>query len=144
MDISVWVRGGVLAVILAALAVDLFVFRRDAHEVSIREAATTSAVSVALGLSFGIGVWSFAGGQPAGEYFAGHLIEKALSVENIFVFALILGYFSVPPKYQHRVLVFGGLGDTNSASRKTRPRRRRSRRPPRPIRRSDHANDPTG
>ena len=114
MDISVWVRGVILA------------------------------VSVALGLSFGIGVWSFAGGQPAGEYFAGHLIEKALSVENIFVFALILGYFSVPPKYQHRVLVFGGLGDTNSASRKTRPRRRRSRRPPRPTRRSDHPNDPTG
>jgi tellurite resistance protein TerC len=100
----------VLAVILAALAIDLFVFHRDAHEVSIREAATTSAVWVALGISFGIGIWVFAGGQPAGEYFAGYLIEKALSVENIFVFALILGYFSVPPKYQHRVLFYGVLG----------------------------------
>jgi tellurite resistance protein TerC len=110
LDVSLWVWGGVLAVILAALAVDLFVFHRDAHEVSIREAATTSAVWVALGVSFGIGVWIFAGGQPAGEFFAGYLIEKALSVENIFVFALILGYFSVPPQYQHRVLFFGVLG----------------------------------
>lgn len=110
LDVSLWVWGGVLAIILAALAVDLFVFHRDAHEVSIREAAKTSAIWVALGVSFGIGVWIFAGGQPAGEYFAGYLIEKALSVENIFVFALILGYFSVPPKYQHRVLFFGVLG----------------------------------
>ena len=110
MDVSLWVWGGVLAIILAALAVDLFVFHRDAHEVSIREAATTSAIWIALGVSFGIGVWIFAGGQPAGEFFAGYLIEKALSVENIFVFALILGYFSVPPKYQHRILFFGVLG----------------------------------
>ena len=69
------------------------------------------AVRVALGLSFGIGMWIFARVQPPVEYFAGNLIEKALSVENIFVFALILGYFfSVPPKYQHRVLFFGLLG----------------------------------
>jgi tellurite resistance protein TerC len=110
LDVSLWVWGGVLAIVLTALAVDLFVFHRDAHEVSIREAAQTSAIWVALGVSFGMGIWVFAGAQPAGEYFAGYLIEKALSVENIFVFALILGYFSVPPKYQHRVLFFGVLG----------------------------------
>ena len=110
MDVSLWVWGGVLAVILAALSIDLFVFHKDAHEVSIAEAAKTSAVWVTLGVSFGLGVWVFAGARPAGEYFAGYVIEKALSVENVFVFALILGFFSVPAKYQHRVLFYGVLG----------------------------------
>ena len=105
---AVWVL--VLAVIVGALVLDLFVFHRDAHEVSIREAGVSSAIWVSLGLAFGVVVWMFAGSQPAGEYFAGYLIEKALSVENIFVFALILGYFKVPAKYQHRVLFFGVLG----------------------------------
>ena len=110
LDVSLWVWGGVLAVILAALSIDLFVFHKDAHEVSIAEAAKTSAVWVTLGVSFGLGVWVFAGARPAGEYFAGYVIEKALSVENVFVFALILGFFSVPAKYQHRVLFYGVLG----------------------------------
>ena len=69
LDVSLWVWGGVLAVILAALSIDLFVFHKDAHEVSIAEAAKTSAVWVTLGVSFGLGVWAFAGGRPAGEYF---------------------------------------------------------------------------
>ena len=110
MDVPLWVWLGVLAFIAGALVLDLFVFHRDAHEVSMREAAVTSAIWVALGISFGVGVWIFGGAQPAGEYFAGYVIEKALSVENIFVFALILGYFAVPTKYQHRVLFFGVLG----------------------------------
>ena len=99
-----------LAIIAGALILDLFVFHRDAHEVSLKEAGISSAIWVSLGLAFGVAVWIFAGSQPAGEYFAGYLIEKALSVENIFVFALILGYFKVPSKYQHRVLFFGVLG----------------------------------
>ena len=110
MDVSLWVWFAVLAAILAALAVDLFVFHKDAHEVSIKEAATTSAIWVALGLSFGVVVWQMGGSQVAGEYYAGYVIEKALSVENIFVFTLILGYFKVPAIYQHRVLFFGVLG----------------------------------
>jgi tellurite resistance protein TerC len=65
---------------------------------------------VALGVAFGVGVWAVAGGEHAGEYFAGYLIEKSLSVDNIFVFALIFGYFSVPAKYQHRVLFWGVVG----------------------------------
>jgi tellurite resistance protein TerC len=110
MDVSIWVWVAILAVILVALAVDLFVFHKDAHEVSMREAGITSAIWVTVGLSFGLLVWRWGGGQAAGEYYAGYVIEKALSVENIFVFALILGYFNVPTKYQHRVLFFGVLG----------------------------------
>jgi tellurite resistance protein TerC len=110
MDVSIWLWVGVLVAILAALAVDLFVFHKDAHEVSIREAGITSAIWVTVGLAFGLVIWKLGGGQAAGEYYAGYVIEKALSVENIFVFALILGYFNVPPKYQHRVLFFGVLG----------------------------------
>jgi tellurite resistance protein TerC len=110
MDVAIWVWVAVVVVILVALAVDLLVFHRDAHEISMREAAITSSIWVAMGLAFGLGVWKFGGGQAAGEYYAGYVIEKALSVENIFVFALILGYFAVPPKYQHRVLFYGVLG----------------------------------
>ena len=110
MSVSLPVWGLVLAVIVGALLLDLFVFHRDAHEVSMKEAGVSSAIWVSLGLAFGVAVWIWGGSQHAGEYFAGYVIEKALSVENIFVFALILGYFKVPSKYQHRVLFFGVLG----------------------------------
>jgi tellurite resistance protein TerC len=110
MNVAIWIWAAVVLAILAALAIDLFVFHKDAHEVSIKEAATTSAVWIVLGLAFGLGIWAYGGGQAAGEYYAGYVIEKALSVENIFVFALILGYFNVPTKYQHRVLFYGVLG----------------------------------
>src|SRR4051794_33495401 len=92
------------------LALDLGVFHRSAHEVSIREAAAWSAVWVALALGFGGGIYHFMGEQAGMEFLAGYLIEKALSVDNIFVFVLIFSYFRVPPKYQHRVLFWGILG----------------------------------
>lgn len=110
MNVPVWVWVATLALVVGALALDLFVFHRDAHEVSLHEAARSSAAWVALGVGFGIVVWIFGGGSAGGEYFAGYLIEKALSVENIFVFALILGYFAVPKALQHRVLFYGVLG----------------------------------
>lgn len=110
MDVSLWAWIGVLVAIVLALCLDLFVFHRDAHEVSIKEAGISSAIWIAFGLSFGLIIWRWGGGTVAGEYYAGYVIEKALSVENIFVFALILGYFQVPTKYQHRVLFFGVLG----------------------------------
>jgi tellurite resistance protein TerC len=110
MDVALWVWAAVVAGILAALALDLFVFHRSAHAVSMREAAVTSAVWVAVGVAFGLGVWAVAGGDLAGQYFAGYLIEKSLAVDNLFVFALILGYFAVPSHLQHRVLFFGVLG----------------------------------
>jgi tellurite resistance protein TerC len=110
VDTPLWVWAATLAVIGVALTLDLFVFHREAHEVGLREAAWASLAWVTLGVGFGIVVWVFGGTNAGEEYFAGYLIEKALSVENIFVFALVLGYFAVPSANQHRVLFFGVLG----------------------------------
>jgi len=110
MDVPVWAWAATVVVILGMLAVDLFVFHRDAHEVSMREAALTSAVWVSLGLDFAVVIWLAWGGGAAGEYLAGYLIEKSLSVDNIFVFALLLSYFSVPAANHHRVLFWGVVG----------------------------------
>ncbi len=110
MEVGIWLWVGVIGFILAMLLVDLLVFQRDAHEVEMREAIGWSCFWVFCGLSFAGVVWLIGGAKPAGEYVAGYLIEKSLSVDNIFVFALILSYFAVPPKYQHRVLFFGVLG----------------------------------
>ena len=109
MDVPLWAWAAVLAVILAMLAVDLFA-HRTAHVVSVKEAATWSAVWVSLGLAFGGVVWWAYGAQAGGEYFAGYLIEKSLAVDNVFVFALIFTFFAVPREYQHRVLFYGVLG----------------------------------
>src|SRR4051794_32980253 len=92
------------------LLLDLLVFHRHAHEVTTREAAISSAVWVSIGLSFGVLVWVVWGATAGGEYFAGYLIEKSLSIDNIFVFALLLGYFAVPAAKQHRLLFWGVLG----------------------------------
>lgn len=108
--VDLWVWVAFVAFILAMLALDLFFLHRDAHVVAFREAAAWSAVWVTLGISFGVIVWVWQGGPAAGEYFAGYLIEKSLSIDNIFIFALVLGYFQVPPAYQHRVLFWGILG----------------------------------
>jgi tellurite resistance protein TerC len=103
-----WVAFG--AFVLAMLVLDLFVLHRDAKEISFREAAVLSAFWVALGLLFGILVWAWAGPTTAGEYYAGYVIEKALSVDNVFVFALVFAYFAVPVGYQYRVLFWGVVG----------------------------------
>src|SRR4051812_2168401 len=92
------------------LAIDLGVFHRSAHEVSVKEAAIWSTVWVALALGFNYGIYHFRGEQAGLGVLAGYLIEKALSVDNIFVFVLIFSYFRVPPAYQHRVLFWGILG----------------------------------
>ncbi|MDP8972667.1 MAG: TerC family protein [Actinomycetota bacterium] len=103
-----WVAFG--AFVLLMLVLDLFVLHRDAKEISFREAAVLSVFWVALALLFGIFVWIWAGPTTAGEYYAGYIIEKALSVDNVFVFALIFAYFAVPVEYQYRVLFWGVLG----------------------------------
>ena len=92
------------------LAIDLGVFHRDAHEVSVKEAGGWIAVWVTLSLCFGLGVTYFMGTTKGLEYYTGYLIEQALSVDNIFVFVLIFTYFGVPKRYQHRVLFWGILG----------------------------------
>jgi tellurite resistance protein TerC len=96
--------------VLAMLALDLGVFHRKAHEVSLREAASWSGIWIALALVFNIGVWHFLGPQKGVEFLTGYLIEKSLSIDNIFVFAILFSYFAVPAIYQHRVLFWGILG----------------------------------
>jgi tellurite resistance protein TerC len=98
------------AFVLGMLALDLGVFHRKAHEVSLKEAGAWSAVWIALALAFNVGIYLWKGREPALQFLAGYLIEKSLSVDNIFVFVLIFGYFAVPAAYQHRVLFWGILG----------------------------------
>src|SRR5688572_15075180 len=107
---QIWLWVGFNLFVLVMLAVDLGIFHRKAHEVSLREAAGWSAVWVTLALIFNYGVYHFLGAQAGKEFLTGYLIEKALSVDNIFVFVLIFAYFKVPPKHQHRVLFWGVIG----------------------------------
>ena len=104
-----------LVVIAGALMIDLLVFHRKAHVIGIREAAIESAVWIGLGLAFtGVIAWMFAGqgegGSSAIEYLSGYLIEKSLSVDNVFVWAMIFAHFKVPREYQHRTLFWGIFG----------------------------------
>jgi len=115
-----WLLMGFNVFVLAMLALDLGVFHRKAHSVSVREAALWSVVWISLALLFNLGIYNFWHDvAPASTYtnrdaalafLTGYLIEKSLSVDNIFVFVLIFGYFAVPAVYQHRVLFWGILG----------------------------------
>jgi tellurite resistance protein TerC len=96
--------------VLGMLALDLGVFHRNAHKVSLREALGWSVVWISLALIFNAGIYYFWGTEKALEFLAGYLIEKSLSVDNIFVFLMIFSYFAVPAIYQHRVLFWGILG----------------------------------
>lgn len=99
-----------LIVILFLLAIDLGVFQRKAHEVRVKEAACWSIVWIVLSICFGLWIYHNFGRQQGLEFFAGYLIEYALSVDNIFVFILIFSFFAVPSKLHHRVLFWGILG----------------------------------
>ncbi|MEF3273159.1 MAG: TerC family protein [Chloroflexus sp.] len=115
-----WIWIGFNLLVLALLAIDLGVFHREAHEVSLREAVIWSVVWISLAMVFNVGLYLFwdqimptstLSASDAGlAFLTGYLIEKALSVDNIFVFVLIFSYFAVPAKYQHRVLFWGILG----------------------------------
>lgn len=107
-SLSLWIGFNVF--VLGMLALDLGVFHRKAHVVSFKEAGVWSAVWIALALVFNAGIWYVFGPQKGMEFLTGYLIEKSLSVDNIFIFALIFGYFAVPQEYQHRVLFWGILG----------------------------------
>ncbi|MEI8166606.1 MAG: TerC family protein [Chloroflexales bacterium] len=120
VDSTLWLWVGFNLFVLGMLALDLGVFHRSAHEVTIKEAALWSAVWIALALTFNALIFLFwerlvpGSGYTSGEaglaFLTGYLIEKALSVDNIFVFVLIFSYFAVPAKYQHRVLFWGIIG----------------------------------
>ena len=98
------------AFILLMLVVDLYVFNRKPHTITIKESLTWTGVWITLALVFGAGVYYYMGSQPALDYFTGYLIEKSLSVDNIFVFLLVFTYFGVPSQYQHKVLFWGIFG----------------------------------
>ncbi len=104
----VWL--GFIVFVLVMLALDLGVFHRRAHAVSVTEALRWSAVWVALSALFGLGLWWWAGAQTALEFTAGYVLEKALSVDNLFVMLAIMRSFKVPSAAQHRVLLWGVLG----------------------------------
>jgi TerC family integral membrane protein len=102
---------GFIGFVLAMLLLDLRLFQTDEEaEPTVKEAGTWVAIWVSLALLFGAGVWWLQGSEIAVQYFAGYLIEYSLSVDNMFVFIVIFDYFSIPFKYQHRVLFFGILG----------------------------------
>ena len=110
--VPTWLWIAFLVGIVVMLLVDLLVLHKEAHEISMREAAITSAIWVTIGLSFSLVLWATLdnGGTAATQYLTGYVIEKSLSVDNVFVWAVIFGYFSVPGKYQHRVLFWGIFG----------------------------------
>ncbi len=126
-----WLYAAFTALVLALLALDLGVFHRDAHAVSIREASIWTAVWISLAMVFNVVLWQYAlwafaqnerllgipGFDPQAaaarvglEYLTGFVVEKALAIDNIFVFVVVFSYFAIPPKYQHRVLFYGILG----------------------------------
>lgn len=136
-----WLYSGFLLFVLGMLALDLGVFQREAHAVSVKEAAAWSAAWVSLALLFCLGFWRYAlwklpqyppllealaakgmtgaaaateaarlADRSALEFLTGFVVEKALSIDNIFVFAVVFSYFAIPAKYQHRVLFYGILG----------------------------------
>ncbi len=109
-EAPLWAWFAFLAVVGLMLAVDLGVFHRHAHTVSLREAALWSIVWVVMALLFNLVVLFWMGKRAALEFLTGYLVEKALSADNIFVFAVLFNYFAVPPAYRHRVLFWGVLG----------------------------------
>ena len=105
-----WAWVGFTALIVGLLVLDLLVFGRGAREISFRRAGVLSAFWIGLALLFGVLVLVVAGPERGGEYFTGYIVEKSLSVDNVFVFALIFSYFAVPARYQYRVLLWGIVG----------------------------------
>ena len=96
--------------VLGMLALDLGVFHRKAHAVSIKEAGLWSVIWVSLAMVFNAGIYFLWGQEPALQFLTGYVIEKSLSVDNLFVFLMIFQYFATPAEYQHRVLFWGIIG----------------------------------
>ena len=105
---TIWTIFGIFVV--GMLALDLGVFHRQAHEVRAKEALTWTAVWIALSLLFNAAIWHWFGSERALEFLTGYVIEKALSVDNVFVFVVLFSTFAVPKEYQHRVLFWGIFG----------------------------------
>lgn len=112
LDIHVlWWHWVLLAAWFTALIlVDILVLHKHDHVTKLREAVLQSAAWVILGVGLGLLIWQAYGGEAGGQYFSGYLIEKSLSIDNVFAWSLILTYFKIPKKYQHRVLFWGVIG----------------------------------
>ena len=109
-DVPLWAWAALVGTIAVLLVGDLLLVHRTPHDISFKEAAIESAVWITIGLSFTFVILGWQGGTAAGEYLSGYLIEKSLSVDNVFVWAVIFSYFAVPARYQFRVLFWGIFG----------------------------------
>lgn len=109
-DVPIWVWAALTAAIITMLVVDLLLVHRTAHVITIKEATIESAIWISIGLLFGVIMIIWQGGAAGGEYYSGFLIEKSLSVDNVFVWAVIFSFFAVPREYQFRVLFWGIFG----------------------------------
>jgi tellurite resistance protein TerC len=109
-DVPIWAWAALIGTIVVLLVADLLLVHRTPHDIGFKEAAIESAVWISIGLSFTLVMLGWHGGAAAGEYLSGYLIEKSLSVDNVFVWAVIFSYFGVPQKYQFRVLFWGIFG----------------------------------
>ncbi len=109
MDVSIWAWIGLLVVVFVMLAIDLFM-HKSAHVIAVKEAAIWTGIWVAVSVIVGIIIWIYYGSEFGLQFFTGYVIEKSLSVDNVFVWALIFSFFAVPRQYQHRVLFYGVLG----------------------------------
>jgi tellurite resistance protein TerC len=105
-----WMWLAFMAIVAILLALDLGVLHRKQREIGVRESLTVSAVYIALSLAFGAWVWWYMGETAGIQYLTGFAIEKSLAIDNVFVIAMIFGYFAVPRLYQHRVLFWGIIG----------------------------------
>jgi len=104
MSQQIWLWVGFNVFVLAMLALDLGVFHRKAHVVTVKESIAWTITWVVLALLFNLGIAHYMGDAKGLEFFTGYVIEKSLSVDNVFVFALLFSYFAVPPIHQHKVL----------------------------------------
>jgi tellurite resistance protein TerC len=109
VDVSGAMWATTVAVLVALIAADFFIGGRKPHDVSLKEAGTWTVVWIVLAALFGGFLWWHSGATPAGQFFAGYITEKSLSVDNLFVFVLIMAKFAVPSQYQQRVLMIGVL-----------------------------------
>ncbi|GLR15305.1 membrane protein [Chitinimonas prasina] len=110
MTYPLWMWGTFAAVVIILLALDLGVLNKKDHEISVKESLKLSAFYISAGLLFGGFVWYQMGAQAGMDYLTGFLVEKSLSMDNVFVISLIFTYFAIPRAYQHRVLFWGILG----------------------------------
>ncbi|MBN8184735.1 TerC family protein [Roseibium aggregatum] len=110
MGEPIWMWGTFLALMLGLLVFDVGVLHRRPHEIGLRESLLLSALYISLGLLFSLWVWQMLGAHAAMLYLTGYVVEKSLSLDNVFVIALIFSYFAIPRAYQHKVLIWGIVG----------------------------------